>query len=208
MVSKDPGVVTLRRTFDPPYIALFGGWGLMIMCMAVWGISDGFTTWKLPVWKMELGPAIFVTVFMSFWFGFLLFIVWMTLTPLHRVKISGEDIRICLGPFTLRRLSAMDVLTVVRTGEMAPLVRNVTYMHAPKGTRIPSAWRLVLSTIPAEQLREKARNAATRYVHTVPNHRVCKYMEKAFFRNRFWLEWSQEAEDALRKALPGAEFIR
>lgn len=207
MVTKDTAVCSVRRVYDPPFTLVFAAWGMMMICMAIWGISDGFTTWKLPVWEMELGPGIFVTLFMGFWFGFILFLVSLCLRPLHRVKISPEEIRICLGPIVLRRISTLDILTVVRTGELPPLVRLASYRYAPKYAHIPKAWRLVLSTVPTEQLRENARNAATRDMHTVPNSRVCKYMERAFFQNRFWLEWSKEAEAALRKALPSAVFI-
>lgn len=193
----------------PAIMVVFGAWGMMILCMALWGISDGFTTWRLPFWKMDFGPGLFVLVFLMLWFGVIFHVVWYALLPLHRVKITSDEVRICLGPVTLHRLSLMDVKTVVQTGEnkrfLQPLPLAYFRSRPVYGGR--KASRLVLMTVSSEELRERARDRKTVEMSTVPDRRVREYTAKAFFHNRFWLEWSAEAEKELRKYLPFSGFI-
>lgn len=208
MTHRDTEVVTLRRTNCQPFFLLLAVWGTVMFCALILILSEGFTTWKLPVWRAPLKDAIILSLLLGPWLAGGLVAVWFCLLMLHRVKISPEEIRICLGPIVLRRLSVLDVLTIVRTEKSTAPFDLQNDPNVPRSVYIFKPHRLVLSTLSAEQLREKARNYATRNAHTVPNSRVCSYMAKAFFRNRFWIKWTPDAEKALRKAFPAAEFVR
>lgn len=199
----------------------FAGWGLFIMGMAVVGITDNFTTWKLPVWKMNFGAAIFITLFMTAWFGLLSFVVGISLRGVQQVRITDEEVRICLGPVVLKRLSLMQVKSVVRTGDILPAYGARSLAWVPRnrhGAEVREPDRLILCTVPAEELREMSRSFLEKQKmrsqlqrmqdrSIVSNAAVKKHIRKNLRINRFWLEYTPEAEAVLRKHLTSATFI-
>ena len=198
-----------------PFFVLFGSVASFMLVGVVHSLTDGFTTWKLPVWEMKPALGIFVTVFVTLWFSFVLCFASLLFLALERVHIVDEEVQIRIGPIVLRRLLFMDIKTVIRTGGDLSL--------APQSPlAIPSQMkkqrRLVLSTVPAEDLREMSRsfwvkqkirkhNLRTKDGTKVPNQAVKRYIERRLLFQRFWLEWTPDAEETLRKHLTTSVFI-
>jgi hypothetical protein len=199
-----------------PFITLIPGlWALGFAFMGAYGMSDGFTTWHLPFWKYELGPGLFIAVFLLVWFSIPLSIFWMAMTSIQQVRIEADEVLFCLGPLVLRRLPFSEIKTVIRTGDDGP---PPSYSIFTTRSNYRKPWRLVLSTIPAEELRlqsrsfrekRKMKNQTLRMADhaTASNRTVRDYIAKRFSLNRLWLEWSPEAEEALREHLTTTIFI-
>lgn len=212
---------TFPRVSDPLILILAGGWALFIAGSAIWGISDGFTDWRLPIWRMELGPALFVTVFMLAWFGFVGWFVWFGLRPLQHVRVTPEELSIWLGPICLRRLMTAQIKTVVSVGKKTPYCGNTLQERLVPNASVfftGKRGKLILSTIPAEELREQSRSLPDKQrlrlqaLHIgdelrVSDQSVKRYMQKNFSMNRFWIEWTPQAEEILRKQLTTTVFI-
>lgn len=195
-MRTDKNTVTLRRFRIHPAAALMALWGIGIVFMAIYGISGGFTTWYLPVWEMEWYTAIFVTVFMSVWFGFAFFWTWMALRPLQTVRLDGNEVKICFGPLVLRRMGYTEIRTVVLTAERFRLSRG-QYRSDPR--------RLILSDKTVEELLEKAGvsgNSCKNQELYIRNYLRYHWKEK-----RFFLEWTEEVEGILREKLTTSVFI-
>lgn len=181
----------------------------------VHSLTDGFTAWKLPVWEMKPALGIFVTVFVTLWFSFVLCFASLLFLALERVHIVDEEVQIRIGPIVLRRLLFMDIKTVIRTGGDLSLASQ-SPLAIP--SQMKKQRRLVLSTVPAEDLREMSRsfwvkqkirkhNLRMKDGTKVPNQAVKRYIERRLLFQRFWLEWTPEAEETLRKHLTTSVFI-
>lgn len=207
--------VSFFRTQHPFIMLIPGLWALGFAFMGAYGMSDGFTTWNVPFWEYELGLGLFVAVFLLIWYSFPLSIFWISMTGLQQVCIVGDEVRFCFGPLVLRRLPFSEIKTVIRTGDDGP-PPSYSIFTTKSNHRKP--WRLVLSTIPAEELRlqsrsfrekRKTKNQTLRMAdHAAASNRTVQdYIARRFFLNRLWLEWSPEAEEALRKHLTTTIFI-
>jgi hypothetical protein len=202
-----------------PYL-LFGGVALFMFCAAIDSLTGRFTTWKLPVWKMDLGGALFVTVFMLLWLGFVGSFARLFFLALETVEVTREAVRIKIGPLVIRRMDLDCIKTVIRTGdEHPPYPTDVLGFGMPYDSNQKySTWKLVLSSIQAEELREMSlsleqKRLQKRQMQRMGNkekdaaRRIKRYMRRNFLKNRFWLEYSEEAEEALRKYLTTTVFI-
>lgn len=212
---------TFPRVSDPLILILFGGWGLFIAGSAIWGISDGFTDWKLPFWRMDLWGGLFIAVFMLFWFGFIGVIVWFALRPLQQVRVAPEEVSIWFGPICLQRLIVAEIKTVVATGQKTAYCGNTLrerIMPIVSASSTEKRGKLILSTISAEELREQSRSLPDKQrlrlqaLHMgdelrVSDRTVKHYIQKNHLLNRFWVEWTPQAEEILRKQLTTTVFI-
>lgn len=201
----------LRRFRVPPIASLFSLWGLFILFMALKGMTRDFTGWVFPVWEMEFGSAVFITLFLLFWYGFLLFWIWMTARPLHTVRVSREWVKFCIGPVVFRKIAACDIATVVIT--------DAEYgWNKGRYTQTRSAG-IYLSRIAAEELRERSMDRTTRRrkqkqeLHLSDSIRgtdsdVATRMAKGLMGRKWYLDWSESAEQALRENLTTSVFIK
>ena len=202
-----------------PYL-LFGGVALFMLCACIDSLTGHFTTWKLPVWKMDLGGALFVTGFMLVWFGFVGSFARLFFLALETEEVTRESIRIKIGPLVIRRMDMDCIKTVIRTGDEYP-----SYPTDFLGFGMPfdsnqkySTWKLVFSPIRAEELQEmslslKQKRLQKRQMQRMGNKdrdsakRIKRYMRRNMLKNRFWMEYSKEAEEVLRKYLTTTVFI-
>lgn len=206
---------TYPRMNEPLQCILAGGWAAALLCLGVWGLTDGFTTWRLPFWKMELGWGIFIALFLAVWFTIPLFIARLLILGLQQVRIDQEEVQLCIGPFVLRRLHFSQIRTVVRTGgdmsewPMTPL--RTTYPKKKKRN-------LVFCTEDAEEIRKRSRSAKVKRKadwqrlrmedqKNASNEEVKRYFERRMLFVPFWMEWSTDAEETLRKRLTTTVFI-
>lgn len=195
-MSINKNTVTLRRFCTHPAAALMALWGIGFVFMAIYGMSGGFTTWYLPVWEMELFPAIFVSAFLIVWYGFAFFWIWMALRPLQTVRLDGKEVMICFGSMVLRRMEYTEVKTVILTAEQGQLSRG-RYHAAPR--------RLILSDKTMEELLEKAGRSCTSCKN--PELYIRNYLRYRWKENGFFLEWTEEVEGILREQLTTSVFI-
>lgn len=207
-----------RREYTSRVMLMVALWGLFLVFFAVYGMSDGFTTWTLRVWEMDFFAGLFLTVFLLFWFGFAFGFIWCALRCAHTVHITPEEISIRMGPIVLHRLPLSEVRTVIRIREppatygTSPLIIGWDKWHSANRSASP---RLVISSIPAEQLLERATGGERKEgvplgLRTDPYYSgraIKKYVEKNWMLNRFWIGHTNHAEEALRKHLTTAIFI-
>jgi len=207
-----------RREYTPLFMLfpVFGG--LIVVFGGIYGMSDGFTTWRLPVWEMDFFPGLLITVFLLVWFGIGGGVIWSSLRCLHTVHITADEIMIRLGPLVLHKMPLSEVRSVVRIKEPA-----ATYGESPlligwdkwRASQRPASPRLVLLSIPAEELLEQAAGSDTQ--GEVPlglrtdayesGKRIKKHVEKTPKLRRFWIGHTSRAEEALREYLSTAVFI-
>ena len=206
--NREPWEV--RRYRIPAIAGVMGLFGICFIFTGLYGMSDGFTEWQLPVWEMEPGLAIFITVFLLVWYGFAFFLTWMAFSPLQTVRIIGGEVQFCLGPLVFRRIPISEIRTVVRTNVSSGWNQNSRYSPPPS--------RLILSRVPVEELRERSMDLQTRRRmknqelhigdHTrVRDETVKAYLGSTFRENRLFLEWSPEAQQLLRENLTTAVFL-
>lgn len=207
-----------RREYAPIEMLFVAAGGLMIVFCAIYGMSNGFTTWRLPVWEMPFIGGLVITVFLLIWFGFAFGMIWYALRCIHTVHITPEEISIRLGPIVLHRMSLSEVRTVIRIREppatygTSPLIIGWDKWHSANRSASP---RLVISRIPAEQLLERATGSKRKEgvplgLRTDPYYSgraIKKYVQKNWMLNRFWIGHTNCAEEALRKHLTAAKFV-
>lgn len=203
------------RMNNPLACVMFGGWGAMILCMGIWGMSDGLTTWSLPFWRMEFGPGLFIAMFLLLWYGILLALVRRLILGLEWIKISQEEVRLYFGPFLIRRLYFSEIRTVVRTGgDMSECPETPLRSAGPKKKKRD----IVFCTADAEELRMRSRSAKSRRkadrqqlrmrdVKKATNQEVKRYFERRMLITPFWMEWSTAAEETLMERLTTTVFI-
>ena len=207
-----------RREFAPFEMLFVAGAGLFIVFGSIYGMSDGFTTWRLPVWEMPFVGALVVSAFLLVWFGFAFGIIWFALRCTHTVHISPEEISVRMGPIVLHRMPLSEVRTVIRIHEppaaygTSPLLIGWDKWHAANRSASP---KLVISRIPAEQLLERAAGGKRKEgvplgLRTDPYYSgraIKKYVQKHWILKRFWIGHTSIAEESLRKNLTTAIFI-
>lgn len=204
------------RTNIPEEGFLAGGMGLGIMCMGIWGITDGLTKWRLPFNQTNIWGSIVGLLFEIVWFGFLWFVFGRRFFPsLQTIHISGEEVRCQLGPIVLWRLPFSEIHTVIRTGS------PVADSHAPpKYVRYTEKRfrHLVFSTVGPGELRHRCRSLEAknrdragrfRMEHRMQatNEEIKRWHERRLLFLRRRMEWTEEAESALRKQLTTTTFI-
>lgn len=204
----------LRRFRVPPIASLFSLWGLFILFMALKGMTRDFTGWVFPVWEMELGSAVFITLFLLFWYGFAIFWIWMTARPVHTVRVSRDWVKFCIGPVVFRKIAVCDIATVVITEEALTWNPNGRYYDQQSG---PTG--IYLSRLSDEELRERSMDRSTRRrkrkqeLHISDSSRgknsdVATWMAKRPMGRKWYLDWSESAEQALRENLTTSVFIK
>lgn len=219
MDGKKHRAVFRRVKATVPYL-LIGSMALFMLCAAIDSLTGRFTTWKLPVWKMELGEALFVTGFMLVWFGFVGSFARLFFLAVETVEVTREAVRIKIGRLVIRRMDLDCIKTVILTGDEHPPypVDLLGFGMSQDSNQKYSTWKLVLSSIPAEELRDMSlsleqKRLKKRQKQRMGNtdkdsaKRIKRYMRRNFLKNRFWFEYSREAEEALRKDLTTTVFI-
>ena len=203
------------RTNSPLVNVVAGGIGLGMVCIGIWGMSDGLTTWRLPFWKMEFPYGLIVGAFLLVWYSIPLSIGRNFLPGLETIHITQEEIRCQLGPIVLWRLSFTDIHTVIRTG--SPVSKGPA--PPPYVLRTKKKFRhIIFSTRAAEELREecrdwkakrRARNSQFRMGHRklTSDQQVKRWFERRLLLTRFRMEWTEEAEEILRQRLTTTTFI-
>ena len=204
-----------------PYLGV-GGMAIFMFYSALESFTEGFTTLRLSVWEKDAGLALFVTLFMLFWFGFAGGFARLFFLALETVEVTPEEVRIKIGPLVVRKMHLTEIKTVVRTGDelppypsMAEALSSSSYSNSGKEY---STWKLVLSKIPAEELKEMSlsakqktiqKNQMERMANRDAEHhrRIKRYMKRSLLKNRFWIEYSSSLEETLRKYLTTTVFI-
>ncbi|MBP3660746.1 MAG: hypothetical protein J6I89_05100 [Oscillospiraceae bacterium] len=187
-----------RRVNNPAVHVLLTGWAGFMFCGALQGITDNFTELPLIHWG-DSPEGIFGIVFVLFWFVFVGGFVWAGVSGLLSVRIGRSGVAMKLWFIPIRELDATEIKTVVKVFQ-----RDTS--------------RLVLLTDTAEELREKSRSFADKRKlrhhdlrmrdHTrVSDDMVKRYVARSLHKNRFWMDWSGELEQELRKNLTTTIFI-
>lgn len=194
---------------------LFGGWACFMLGLGVWGISDGFTTWKLPFWNMPFGIGLFIAVFQLVWFGGVLAGCRLLILGMEFIVMDQEEIKFCVGPVVLRRLHFSEIKTVVRTGgDMSEWPQTPLRSTYPK----KKTRNLVFSMETADELRMRSRNwhnkrkAKKQQVRmmdqkSATNEEVKRYFERRMLFTPYWMEWCTDAEATLRANMTTTTFI-
>lgn len=157
------------------------------LSVALWGMSDGFTEWKLPFWEYEQPMGIFVFCFLLVWFSIPVGILIHMSQAFQTIRLDREELRLCIGPWVLRRIPCRKVRTVVRTG--------ISPFPVRRGTRGHEYWLVLctddLKTLQGDMSLEKLKNKLDR--GRTPGTLV--------------VDWSSELEEALHRVLRYAVFV-
>lgn len=195
----------------PPVAGLFSLWGLFFLFMSIKGMTRDFTGWVFPVWEMDLPVTVFVSLFLLIWYGFVIFWIWMAARPAHTVRVSRDWVKFCIGPVVFRQIAACDIATVVIT--------DAEYgWNSGRYTQTRNAG-IYLSWLSAEELRERSMDRNTRRrkqkqeLHLSDSARgknsdVATWMAKRPMGRKWYLDWSESAEQALRENLTTSVFIK
>ena len=197
-MSWEPEGRRFMRVRQPWVPILVAGWAGFMFVGALSGITDKFTSVPLFGWA-EDPVGIFGICFVLLWFGIVGSFVAKGLSGLGMVHVSRNGVTMKLGPLVLHRLDAMEIKTVVKVYD-----REFS--------------RLVLLTQTAEELRDLSRSFSEKRKlrrhdlrmkdHTrAADSQVMRYVARNLRKNRFWMEWSQELEQELRKNLTTTIFI-
>lgn len=195
----------------PAVAGLFSLWGLFFLLMSIKGMTRDFTGWVFPVWEMELPVAVFVSLFLLLWYGFVIFWIWLAARPLHTVRVSRDWVKFCIGPVVLRKIAACDIATVVIT-DAGYGWNSGRYIQTRNAG-------IYLSRLSAEELRERSMDRNTRRrkqkqeLHLSDSARgkdsaVAARMSKGLMGRKWYLDWSESAEQALRGNLTTSVFIK
>ncbi|MBE6951003.1 MAG: hypothetical protein E7451_06660 [Ruminococcaceae bacterium] len=187
-----------RRVNNPIVHILFTGWAGFMFFSALRGFTDDFTELPLIHWG-DSPVGIFSIVFALFWFAFVGGFVWAGMSGLLSVHIGRSGVVMKLWFIPIRELDVTEIKTVVKVFQ-----RDTS--------------RLVLLTDTAEELREKSRSFVGKRKlrrhdlrmqdHTrVSDDMVKRYVARSLHKNRFWMDWSGELEQELRKNLTTTIFI-
>lgn len=187
-----------RRVNNPIVHILLTGWSGFMFFSALRGFTDDFTELPLIHWG-DSPEGIFGIVFVLFWFAFVGCFVWAGVSGLLSVHIGRSGVAMKLWFIPIRELDVTEIKTVVKVFQ-----RDTS--------------RLVLLTDTAEELREKSRSFVGKRKlrrhdlrmqdHTrVSDEMVKRYVARSLHKNRFWMDWSGELEQELRKNLTTTIFI-
>ena len=187
-----------RRVNNPAVRILLTGWAGFMFFGALQGITDNFTELPLVGWG-DSPVGIFAIFFVLIWFLFVGGFVWAGMSGLLSVHISRSGVAMKLWFIPIRELDVTEIKTVVKVFQ-----RDTS--------------RLVLLTDTAEELREKSRSFVGKRKlrqhdlrmqdHTrVSDDMVKRYVVRSLHKNRFWMDWSGELEQELRKNLTTTIFI-
>ena len=187
-----------RRVNNPAVRILLTGWAGFMFFGALQGITDNFTELPLVGWG-DSPVGIFAIFFVLIWFLFVGGFVWAGVSGLLSVHIGRSGVAMKLWFIPIRELDVAEIKTVVKVYQ-----RDTS--------------RLVLLTDTAEELREKSRSfVGKRKIrrhdlrmqdHTrVSDDMVKRYVARSLHKNRFWMDWSGELEQELRKNLTTTIFI-
>lgn len=150
---------------------------------------------------------VIVTLFLVVWFCLVGSFVLFGLAGLHAVRIGRGEIQVCLGKLVLRRIHAEQVKTV-----------GIGFMATGRGANTTGLDLLVLSERTAEELNEKGQKflcskdtawyaARAMYPLTGPFAAARAYLLNHYLRSLLWMEYSPEAEAALRQTLTTTKFL-
>ena len=189
---------TFTRVRQPLVHVLLTGWTGFMFFGALSGITDDFTDLSFLTWG-DSAEGIFAVCFVLFWFAVVGGLVLRGLAGLCTGRISRSGVQMKLLGIPLRDLDATEVKTVVK----------VKRQHDS---------RLVLLPQSAEELRELSRSFSEKRKirrhdlrmkdHTrTTDEQVKGYVARSLHKNRFWMEWSEDAERELRKNLTMTIFI-
>ena len=189
---------TFTRVRQPLVHVLLTGWTGFMFFGALAGITDNFTDISFLTWG-DSAEGIFAVCLGLFWFAGGGSLVLKGLSGLCTGRISRSGVQMKLLGIPLRDLDATEVKTVVK----------VKRQHDS---------RLVLLTQSAEELRELSRSFSEKRKirrhdlrmkdHTrTTDEQVKGYVARSLHKNRFWMEWSEDAERELRKNLTMTIFI-
>ena len=170
------------------------------------GAGAGFTVFSASYDSVPSAIMPFIIAFLSAFFLFVLFNFFYGLTALHTIEISSEELRVRLGPVTLKRISADRVKTVGIFAE--PHSRgNSTLLYL-----------LLLIDKPRDELNQKGqkyikRKALLREMEQVglsatgPDAAAKAYLFACHRRSLLWIEDSKQTREVLHRYLSSAEFI-
>lgn len=194
---------------------VLGGWACFLLGAALWGMSDGFTKWLLPFWKLSVREGLFVAAVLVAWFGMALLFCRLLILGLEFVVIDREEVKFCLGPIVLRRLHFSEVSTVIRTGgDLSEWPQTPLRSIYPK----KKSRNLVFSTKTEEELRTASRTQTSKRKANkqqvrmqdpkmATNQEVKRYFERRMLITPFWMEWSTDAEVTLLSRMTTTVFI-
>lgn len=160
---------------------------VVFLFVAVWGMSDGFTEWKLPFWEYEPAMGIFIFCFLLVWFSIPIGLLIYMSQAFQTIRLDREEVRLCIGPWVLRRIPCREIRTVVRTG--------ISPFPVGRGTRGHQYW-LVLCT---DDLRTLQGDMSL--------ERLKDRLDKGRTPGTLVVDWSSELEEALQRRLSRASFV-
>lgn len=154
-------------------------------------------------------PAVilpFLIAFLVAWFGFILFAFFHGLTALQTVSMNRDEIRVCIGPVVVRRITTDRIKTVGLSVEFG------------RGDVSPSMFYLVLSGKLPEELNEKGIRKLNKSYHcqkmgragVAPDGKYAAakaYLFDNYLGAALWIEDSEEARQMLKKNLTTAVFL-
>lgn len=198
------------RYWDKSRILIPGAWAAMILYATASSWTDGFTRWDPP--SMVNGSLVMECILIGAAVAILIFVALPVVETIH---ITQEEVLCRLGPIVLWRLPFSDIRTVIRTGS------PVSDSSAPPKYILYTEKKfrhLVFSTVEAEELRLRCRDLETKNRDRkgrfrmesrklATNEEVKRYFKRRLFLLRHRMEWSEDAENALRQRLTTAKFI-
>lgn len=199
-----------RRFWREEHLLIGGGWSVLSLLMVAESWTDGFTRWDPP--SMVNGSLVMECILIGAAVAILIFVALPVLETIH---ITQEEVLCRLGPIVLWRLPFSEIRTVIRTGS------PVSDSSAPP-KYIPYTEKkfrhLVFSTVEAEELRLRCRGLETKNRDRkgrfrmesrklATNEEVKRYFKRRLFLLRHRMEWSEDAENALRQRLTTTTFI-
>lgn len=199
-----------RRYWNEGQLMVCGGWSALVLFLVAESWTDGFTRWDPPT--MVNGSLVMECLLLLLAAVVLIF---AALPAVETIHVTREEVRCQLGSIVLWRLPFPEIHTVIRTGS------PVSDAPAPPKYILVTQKRfrhLVFSTVETEELRRRCRTRKDKsrdrkgqfrmeHRKQATDQEVKRWHERRllFFRHR--MEWSEEAEAALRQRLTTAKFI-
>lgn len=170
------------------------------------GTGAGFTVFSASYDSVPSVIMPFVVVFLASFFLFVLINFFYGLTALHTIEVSTEELRVYLGPVTVKRISAERVKTV---GIMAE-------PHSKGNTTL--LYLLLLTDKSKEELNQKGQKYLRRrdllrrmeqagLPATGPDSAAKAYLFASRRRSLLWIEDSKQTREVLRRYLSGVESL-
>lgn len=190
----------LPRVRSRLHLLIFGGATLYASFL----LASAITRMKLDIMLILALPVIAIWVFMA---GIA---IWAGLAALQTIRLDNENLRVCIGPITLRRIPLARIKTV-GVSRMPLTTRAIWHPDACKRV-------LVLSFMTADELIRMGEKS-------LQDPKIQRDMEKdglsvtdslaparAFvmqkpLRHALWIQDSPKAETALREYLTTTIFI-